>query len=73
MRGDVYYVFSGHPHLKMADLHVQRERVEHHRADERDARCHGVHYLGFAAKTVCSTTTDFFASFLFDSSSFFGT
>ena len=34
----------------MADLHVQRERVEHHGADEGDARRHGVHYLEFAAR-----------------------
>ena len=67
-------LFSDHTHpqyLKVADLHVQRKRVEHHRADERDARCHSVHYLGFAAETVCSTTSDFFP--LLDSNSFFGT
>ena len=33
----------------MADLHVQREGVEHHGADEGDARRHGVHDLEFAA------------------------
>ena len=38
------------PYLEMADLHVQRERVEHHGADEGDARGHGVHYLELAVE-----------------------
>ena len=45
----------------MADLHVQRERVEHHGADERDTRRHGVHYLEVAARRVCWLVADFLA------------
>ena len=33
------------PHLELADLHVQRERVERHWADEGDPRGHRVHDL----------------------------
>ena len=39
-------------HLKVADLNVQREGVEHHGADEGDARRHSVHDLEFAAGRV---------------------
>ena len=52
--------------LEMADLHVQRERVEHHGADEGDARRHGVHYLEFAARKGL-LAGDLFGSSQFDS------
>ena len=53
-------------YLEMADLHVQRERVEHHGADEGDARRHGVHYLEFAARKGL-LAGDLFGSSQFDS------
>ena len=50
-------------HLKVADLHVQREGVEHHGADEGDARRHGVHDLEFAVGRVRWLVSDFVAQF----------
>ena len=54
------HLFKSSTHLKVADLHVQGERIEHHGADEGDARCHGVHDLEFAVGRVRWLVSDFF-------------